>query len=59
MREVPADCARKFTPERLIAEGGFGAVYLARQHDLARSVALKVLHPYLLTEQVEVTRFLN
>lgn len=59
MREVPADCARKFTPERLIAEGGFGAVYLARQHDLARSVALKVLHPDLLTEQVQVTRFLN
>src|SRR5438045_840655 len=59
MVQVPSACARKFSPERLIAEGGFGAVWLAQQVDLARPVALKLLHPALLTESLQVKRFLN
>jgi serine/threonine-protein kinase len=37
--------AGRYRVERLIARGGMGAVYLARQLDLHRPVALKILSP--------------
>lgn len=42
--ELPPRSAARFRIERLLAEGAFGAVYLATQVELARPVALKVLH---------------
>ncbi len=36
--------AERYRIERMIGEGGFGAVYRARQLDLDRVVALKLLH---------------
>jgi serine/threonine protein kinase len=36
-----------FTIDRLVAEGGFGSVYLAQQQSLQRACALKVLHSHL------------
>ena len=38
-RPFPLDCAARFKSERLLASGGFGAVYLARQIALDRPVA--------------------
>ena len=42
---IPPGCAAKFRPERRLASGGFGDVWLATQVGLERPVALKVLHP--------------
>lgn len=37
----------RYEPIRLIGSGGMGQVYLARQHDLARNVVVKVMHEAL------------
>ncbi len=39
--------ASQFRVERLLGQGGMGAVYLAEQVDMGRSVVLKVMHPGL------------
>lgn len=39
---------------RLIGQGGFGAVYLARDEELDRDVAIKLLHPSL-AQRTDVT----
>src|SRR5437868_15307687 len=59
MTQIPSACARKYHPERLIAEGGFGAVWFATQVELSRPVAIKVLRSDLVQEPVQLTRFLN
>jgi len=40
-----------------IAEGGFGAIYLARQLGFERDVAVKFLHNHLIDESDSVARF--
>ncbi|MBI4863309.1 MAG: serine/threonine protein kinase, partial [Candidatus Riflebacteria bacterium] len=40
----PAECARRFDARRLLATGGHGAVFLARQKGLDRDVVVKLLH---------------
>jgi hypothetical protein len=54
---LPVGLATKFRPDRLLAEGGFGAVWLATQVALGRPVALKVLHPSILADPEQVARF--
>jgi hypothetical protein len=47
----------KYTIVNELGRGGFATVYLARDSVLRRSVALKVLHPVLLTDPAFVSRF--
>ena len=46
-----------YTIERLIGEGGMGAVYEARHRVMDRPVALKVLHPAALENDAAIARF--
>ncbi|MBI4862826.1 MAG: serine/threonine protein kinase [Candidatus Riflebacteria bacterium] len=55
----PPECARRFQPEKLLATGGFGSVWLGTQTDLGRHVAVKLLHPSALGGKDDVDRFLN
>ena len=48
----------QFRIMRFLAKGGMGEVYLARDTQLARNVALKVIHPRLVTSQKVRDRFL-
>lgn len=47
----------KYTIQRELGRGGFATVYLAQDTVLRRAVALKVLHPVLLTDPAFVARF--
>lgn len=47
----------EFQVQRLLGRGGMGEVYLARQVNLDREVALKVLKPELLTNPTYLARF--
>jgi eukaryotic-like serine/threonine-protein kinase len=49
--------AGKFTLKRIIATGGTATVYEAWDMLIERSVALKLLHPHLITDQTAVARF--
>lgn len=42
---------------KLIGEGGMGAIYQARETELGRTVALKLIHRELLTDNDSYTRF--
>ena len=46
-----------FEVKRLLGKGGMGQVYLARQISLDRPVAIKVLHPRLLSKPAYLSRF--
>jgi serine/threonine-protein kinase len=47
---------RRYEIARLLGEGGTGAVYLARDHELAREVALEVIAPRLASEPAVLER---
>jgi len=53
----PERLRARFEPVRLIASGGFGSVWEARQEALGRAVALKLLHAGLTVEREVVQRF--
>lgn len=47
----------RYTIESVIAGGGMGKVYRARQHSLDRLVAIKLLHPALASSDNAIKRF--
>ena len=47
----------RYEARRLLGEGGMGRVYLARQHDLARDVVVKVMHEHIATDAKFRDRF--
>lgn len=47
----------RYVIEAELGQGGYGAVYRARQLPLGRSVAIKVLHPDLTEDPSQVVRF--
>ncbi len=61
-KQAPADLAgqtlnNRYLVEHKIGEGGFGAVYRAKQTQMGRIVALKVLHPKMAKDAQIVGRF--
>ncbi|MBI4862780.1 MAG: serine/threonine protein kinase [Candidatus Riflebacteria bacterium] len=57
MTTFPLRCASKFKPQRLLARGGYGSVWLAIQEGLEREVALKLLLPDVLDNPEAIARF--
>ena len=51
--------AGRFTLQRQLGKGGFGAVYEATQHPVGRSVAVKLLHKEHATDEEHVKRFFH
>lgn len=51
--------AGRYEIRRVIGSGGMGRVYEGRQRALDRSVAVKCIHPYLLSSESTVTRFME
>jgi serine/threonine-protein kinase len=47
----------RYEVQRLLAEGGMGRVYLARQLDLGRQVVVKVMHDHIAADSVFRDRF--
>ena len=47
----------RFTLSERLGQGGMGAVYRATQHSVAREVAVKVVHPNLMTDATIIKRF--
>jgi serine/threonine protein kinase len=51
--------ADKYIIRKKLGHGGFGAVYQADEAKLDRKIALKILHPHLLSNPKTATRFCN
>lgn len=58
-REIGAADGGKYEIVRELGRGGMGMVFLARDRELHRRVAIKVLSPALLTDEDMVRRFLR
>ena len=56
---LPPRCAARFTIVRSIGTGGFGSVWLARDREQARLVALKLLHAACTSGEAAYARFLD
>lgn len=56
---VGSALADRYEIQELIGEGGMGRVYRGRQRALDRSVAVKCIHPHLLSSEPIVVRFLE
>ncbi|MFN2586608.1 MAG: protein kinase [Actinomycetota bacterium] len=54
---VDRSVAGRYVLEELVARGGMGAVYRARDTVLARPVAVKILHPHLSRDASFLARF--
>src|SRR5213595_1446085 len=52
----PATRLGRYVIEKLIGRGGMGSVYAARDPELRRNVAIKVLHPHLTDLQTRLRR---
>ncbi len=48
----------RYRVERLVGQGGFGLVYLARDYQLQRPVAIKVPHAHLVTQAGDAEAYL-
>ena len=57
VRDLTGTTLGDFQVKRLLGRGGMGQVYLATQISLNRPVALKVLHPRLLSKPAYLSRF--
>ena len=55
----PPHCASRFVPDRLLGEGGFGAVWLAHQIGLDRPVAIKFIRADVGADPESLERFKN
>lgn len=51
--------ARDFKVERLLSQGGMGAVYVVRQQSTDKLRALKVMHPQLVPDEKSRQRFVG
>jgi serine/threonine-protein kinase len=51
--------AGSYTVLDMVGVGGMGRVYRAEQRMLGRTVAIKVIHPHLLSDEQSVARFYN
>lgn len=58
-REIQGASRGKYEVVRELGRGGMGVVFLARDKELHRRVAIKVLAPSLLTDDAMVQRFLR
>ncbi|HEV2757168.1 MAG TPA: protein kinase [Actinomycetota bacterium] len=54
---VDRSVAGRYVLEDLVARGGMGSVYRARDEVLARPVAVKILHPHLSQDESFLARF--
>ena len=59
IEEVRAAVAGQYTVDRLLGQGGMGAVYLGRDRTLDRPVAIKVIKPDVATNDLIRDRFLQ
>src|ERR1700679_480220 len=55
--ELGAVLAGKYRIEKLLGQGGMGAVYLAENTDIGRKGAIKVLRPEMADKPEALTRF--
>src|SRR4051794_5865917 len=49
----------RYRVEKLLGKGGFGCVYLARDEQLQRGVAVKVPHPHLVARPGDADAYLT
>ncbi|MBI3981828.1 MAG: protein kinase [Gemmatimonadetes bacterium] len=56
-RELEGLTGERYTVERLLAEGGMGAVYVAKHKSLGHQVAIKILPPEVAISEVRMARF--
>ena len=56
--EIPSSVGR-YRIERILGRGGFGTVYLARDDQLDRRVAVKVPHRWLMENQANAETYLT